>query len=187
MEPNQMYHLYNRGNNREPIFFEDKNYYYFLNKIKKHLLPHVDVLAYCLMPNHFHLQIHTKNNFDFEAYGNALKIMLSSYTRGINVQEGRTGSLFQQHTKKKVATNYGFVCFHYIHQNPIRAGLVRKMEDWPYSSFNSYFKELSDAICNHSLAYELLDLPANSSELYDISYRVINYNESGSTTDSFSS
>lgn len=117
------------------------------------------------------------------AYGNALKIMLSSYTRGINIQEGRTGSLFQQHTKKKVLTHYGFVCFHYIHQNPMRAGLVRKMEDWLYSSFNSYFKELSDTICNRDLAHELLDLPVNSDELYDISCRVINYNESGSTTD----
>ncbi|WP_245827081.1 hypothetical protein [Reichenbachiella faecimaris] len=139
------------------------------------------------MPNHFHLQVYTKNDFDFVAYGHALKIMLSSYTRGINVQEGRTGSLFQQHTKKKILTNYGFVCFHYIHQNPMRTGLVSKMEDWPYCSFNNYFKGLHDTICNHNLACELLDLPIDPSEFYDLSYQVINYNGNGSTTDSFSS
>ena len=58
-EPNQIYHLYNQGNNKEPIFFNKENYLFFLQKMRKHLHPYVDILCYCLMPNHFHWLIYT--------------------------------------------------------------------------------------------------------------------------------
>ena len=53
--PNQYYHFYNRGNNRQPVFFERDNYLYFLRGIKKYLGEAVDILAYCLMPTHYHI------------------------------------------------------------------------------------------------------------------------------------
>ncbi len=53
-----IYHLFNQGNNREKIFFNDENKKYFLNKIRKHILPYADILAWCLMPNHFHLMVY---------------------------------------------------------------------------------------------------------------------------------
>jgi predicted transcriptional regulator len=52
-ESGQYYHIYNRGNNKENIFIEEKNYNYFLEKMKKYLLPITDVYAYCLLQNHF--------------------------------------------------------------------------------------------------------------------------------------
>lgn len=55
-----IYHVYNRGNNSQTIFFTRENYLFFLEKLRKHLLPHLDVLAWCLMPNHFHLMISVK-------------------------------------------------------------------------------------------------------------------------------
>ncbi|MFA5647265.1 MAG: hypothetical protein WC951_03050 [Bacteroidales bacterium] len=54
-EKSHLYHVYNQGNNRQRIFFSRENYLFFLEKIKKHVLPYADVLAWCLMPNHFHL------------------------------------------------------------------------------------------------------------------------------------
>src|SRR5690606_20490648 len=53
----QIYHVFNQGNNRKPIFFDDENYLFFLKKIRKHLLPYTNILCYCLMPNHFHMLI----------------------------------------------------------------------------------------------------------------------------------
>ena len=53
-----IYHIFNQGNNREKIFFNDENKKYFLNKIRKHILPYADILAWCLMPNHFHLMVY---------------------------------------------------------------------------------------------------------------------------------
>jgi len=52
-----IYHLYNRGNNSQKVFFARENYLFFLEKLRKHILPHADLLAWCLMPNHFHLMI----------------------------------------------------------------------------------------------------------------------------------
>jgi len=60
-ETGHLYHIYNQGNNRQKIFFSREHYLFFLNKIKKHILPHADILAWCLMPNHFHLMIYVKD------------------------------------------------------------------------------------------------------------------------------
>lgn len=140
-EENKIYHIYNRGNNQQGIFFNPENYLFFLAKIKIELTPYCKILAYCLMPNHFHLMVYVPVNpsDDFKS-SDGLKlnyvigILLRSYTRAINKQQKRTGSLFQQKTKAKCISqddeNYPRVCFHYIHQNPLRFHIVAKMEDW---------------------------------------------------------
>jgi putative transposase len=56
-EQGYIYHIYNQGNNRQKIFFREENYYFFLQKIKRYILPYADILAWCLMPNHFHLMV----------------------------------------------------------------------------------------------------------------------------------
>ncbi len=58
--PNQVFHIYNRGNNQQPIFFNDNNYLFFLRKINNQLKPISDILCWCLMPNHFHIMINTR-------------------------------------------------------------------------------------------------------------------------------
>ncbi|MGK7392758.1 MAG: transposase [Candidatus Cyclobacteriaceae bacterium M2_1C_046] len=181
MQPNQFYHIFNRGNNKQPIFLKEENYLYFKNKIKKHLLPHIHLLAYCLMPNHFHLLVYVKEDIIPEKFSNDLRIMLSSYTRAINKQEKKTGSLFQQNSKIKLVESsnkskleYPFICFHYIHQNPFKAGLVKKMEEWEFSSLNEYIRDFKDgSICNKELAYLLLDIPVSTKEFINQSYDIV--------------
>lgn len=120
--PNNLYHIYNRGNNKQKIFFTKNNYHFFLQKMKIELKPFSDIICYCLMPNHFHFLISTYNNFDPLQLSNGFKTLLSSYTKAINLQEKRSGSLFQQNSKAKCLTaltnrktnNYGLVCFNYI-------------------------------------------------------------------------
>lgn len=53
--PNLYYHFYSRGNNRQSVFFEPENYLFFLRRFKEYVVPCVDVLAYCLMPTHYHI------------------------------------------------------------------------------------------------------------------------------------
>ena len=185
-ETNHIYHIYNRGNNSQQIFFNHKNYLFFLEKIGKHILPFADILAWCLMPNHFHLMVYinqVKIQIDnimsesIDKYGvkwgttsnvqrnlnKSIAIMLRSYTRAINNQEKRNGSLFQMNTKavcltdnSQIApswfqTNFGTevnipdpeksypqVCFNYIHQNPVKSKLAAKTEDWEFSSYRDY-------------------------------------------------
>ena len=182
---NELYHIYNRGNNRQQIFFKPDNYLYFLNKVRKFLLPHCDILAYCLMPNHFHFLINadsrttsTKIIADKEKniLSEGIRMLLSSYTQAINKQNKTSGSLFQQNTKAKAITKdsnlYDLLCFHYIHQNPMKAKLVEKMEDWVYSSFKDYCGLRKGTLCNQELAFRLLDFDKKT--FYEDSYRIIN-------------
>lgn len=56
-EESFIYHIYNQGNNQQKTFFNKENYMFFLKKIKTHITPYADILAWCLMPNHFHLMV----------------------------------------------------------------------------------------------------------------------------------
>ena len=58
--PDQIFHIYNQGNNRRRIFFTDENYRFFLWKMRAYLLPFGDFISWCLMPNHFHWQFYAK-------------------------------------------------------------------------------------------------------------------------------
>ncbi|MDZ4845451.1 MAG: transposase [Chitinophagales bacterium] len=183
-EPSCLYHVYNRGNNRQEIFFNRENYLFFLRKARTHLLPFCDILCYCLMPNHFHFLISTKEMLPHNQLNNAIGILLRSYTRAINKQENRYGSLFQQDTKAKELLQssggskppddcYPLTCFNYIHQNPMIAGLSPKMEDWEFSSFKDYAGERKGTLCNQTLARQLFDLPNDRNEFYRMSYALI--------------
>ncbi len=133
------YHLYNRSNNNEIVFKSADNYNYFLSKYIKYCSSEVDTIAYCLMPTHFHFLIFVKTN-DTDRLKENLGIMLSSYTKAINKKFSRHGSLFQEHTKSRCVERdkYLLSVLNYIHQNPVRAKLVKRLEDWEYSSYRDY-------------------------------------------------
>ena len=174
LSPETLYHLYNRGNNKQIIFFQERNYDFFKQKALHELSSQVDILAYCLMPNHFHFLISTKAIFDNKKFSDSLRTLLSSYTRAIQKQEGITGSLFQQNSKfKELTTNeYACACFHYIHQNPLKAGLTKRIEDWPHQSFREYWKNES-GICNVIIGGQLLTIPTDAGKFYSESYQMI--------------
>ncbi|CAN5271240.1 hypothetical protein BH09BAC1_BH09BAC1_23240 [soil metagenome] len=178
-----IYHVYNRGNNSQRIFFYQTNYIYFIRKIRESLLPECDILAYCLMPNHYHLLIKPNaqgcqqrssggqtaasrpNTPPLQSLSHKIGNLQSSYTRAVQKQEGLKGSLFQQKTKAKLLSpnawpgiNSTAICLHYIHQNPLKAGLVNRLEDWEYSSFPDYAQLRNGTLCNQKLGFDLTDL-----------------------------
>jgi putative transposase len=131
------YHIYNRGNNKDFIFFENENYLYFLNQFKKHVSPFCEAYSYCLMPNHFHFFIRINESALFEK---GIKNFFISYSKAINKKYNRVGSLFQGRYKASEITTdcYYTTVITYIHQNPVVAGLVKNMEDYKYSSYATY-------------------------------------------------
>lgn len=185
------YHVYNQGNNKESIFFERDNYLYFLAKMKDHLTPHADILAWCLMPNHFHWLIRVHEEYPnkpvlhnkekkVNPLNRAIGTLQSSYTQAINKKYKRTGSLFRTRTKAKSLSeddkgtdNYGINCFLYIHQNPLRAGLVKQLGEWEFSSYRDYVGIRAGILCNIKLARDLFDLPKNPETFKTISQQTI--------------
>ena len=201
--PDEVYHIYNRGNNKQLLFFNDENYLFFLKKINNQIKPICDILCWALMPNHFHLLINAKNEScstrptfggkGMQELSYRIGVLLSSYSQAVNKQNGTTGSLFQQKTKAKslflpsssqqtnkgkATENYLINSMHYIHQNSWRAGLITKIEDWLYSSFPDYAGLRNGTLCNKLLLQELTGY--NIKNFYQDSYKVIDEDIKGS-------
>ena len=138
--PDQYFHIYNRGNNGEDLFKEERNYYYFLQLIERHLLPVCDVLAYCLLKNHFHLLIRTKENQEEKKIISAFSNLFNAYAKAINKAYNRTGSLFQDRFKRIIIEdeNYLINLLIYIHLNPERHEMVEDFRNYKHSSFSHY-------------------------------------------------
>ncbi len=190
-EPGQIYHVYNRGNNKQLIFFSERNYLYFLQKVKAEWKNYADVLCYCLMPNHFHFMLLPNEEgckqimlagkeTNMQNLSKAIGKTLSSYTKAINLQNKTTGNLFQKKTKAKLLSgadhlindfsqkDYLLACFQYIHQNPLKANLVKELQQWHYSSYPDYYHGRNGTICNKSLCCTLLNFTQNDLKSYTI-------------------
>ena len=140
------------------------------------------------MPNHFHFLIRSDERTiatksvadkDKNVLSEGIRHLLSSYTQAINKQNNSTGSLFQQNTKAKPivkgSRKYDQICLHYIHQNPLKANLAKKMEEWEFSSFLDYCGKRNGTLCNKELAVKILDI--NLKTFYEDSYRQICYGD----------
>lgn len=130
------------------------------------------------MPNHFHLLIRPTESGLTEriSFGGKpmqelsyrLGMLLSSYAQAINKQNQTTGSLFQQKTKAKILSetdngtrvSYFEQCFHYIHYNPVAAGIVQNPEEWPYSSYPDYAGLRNGTLCSKEIFYSNTGLNA---------------------------
>ncbi len=132
-----IYHIYNRGVNKAEIFFSDRNYDYFLFKLGAYFRDKATVIAYCLMPNHFHILVKVDNeNFLKEG----LQPFLGAYAKAVNIDQNRVGPLFQGRFQANLITDDGHLleCVKYIHLNPVKAGFVRLPSQWKYSSYRDY-------------------------------------------------
>lgn len=226
IESGYFYHIYNRGNNGQKIFFERENYLFFLRKMKKYISAYASIVAWCLMPNHFHWVVyvhrtaidikrqqnaeaspkkshaltkvqgmtkaretHTLTSSEgmnkFRTLNDSIGILLRSYTRAIQKQEKLTGSLFQKKTKAKVlideikiepaywntafgtlinmpeGKSYLETCIEYVHQNPVYSGLVKKADEWEFSSFNDYLGLRKGKLIDYELLKKERLLPSN--------------------------
>jgi REP element-mobilizing transposase RayT len=145
----EFYHI-NRGNNRDLLFFEERNYHYFLSLYAKHVAPVVDTYAYCLLPNHFHFLVRVKTPEEIEAFriSRTLKVsspsqqfgnLFNAYAKAVNRAYSRTGSLFQNpFGRVNVSSNDHLtylVC--YIHCNPQKHNPSTDFRRWTFSSFQT--------------------------------------------------
>ncbi len=152
-EIGQYYHIYNRGNNKENIFIEEKNYNYFLLKMKKYFVPIADIYAYCLLKNHFHIVLKIKDKEQIaEKYQEKVHLPFSnffnSYSKSINKSYNRTGSLFQEHLQRNRILNENYLkqLIVYVHLNPIKHKFSKTFENYKHSSYQTYLSSKETSI-----------------------------------------
>ncbi len=159
-EPDRYYHLYNRGNNRENIFFETKNYLYFLKLISQHCLPWIDIYSYCLLPNHFHFILKIKNEDHLPIdYKNGKKALhqpfsncFNAYSKAINKSYMRSGSLFQEHLKRIEITSPDYLqnLIIYVNTNPDKHEIAHSF-NYRFSSYQSLITNKNSHICREEV------------------------------------
>jgi len=159
---NSTYHIMLRGINQQLIFEEEEDYIKFLEILKHYqAVSEYKIYAYCLMGNHVHLLMEFFN----EDIGQVFKRIGAKYVYWYNTKYGRKGHLFQDRFKSEPVDDdvYFLTVIRYIHQNPIKAGLRKKVDGYKYSSFQEY-KNKAD-IVDVNYVYEFI--PKNKFEEYN--------------------
>ena len=139
-----LYHIIFKGISRQNIFEEEADYEKLkeiIKKVKGEM--HLELYAYCFMTNHVHLFIKE------EKAGDISKIMtkiLSHYATWFNIKYLRSGILFCNRYKSEPVEDEGYYLslIRYIHQNPLKAGMVTAVGAYPYSSYNEYISGTAD-------------------------------------------
>jgi len=132
-----LYHVLSRGNQGQDIFLDDKDRIDFIDvlaEISERF--EIDVFAFVLMNNHYHLLLRTKN----PNLSKAMQWLGTTYTRRFNLRHFINGHLFQGRFKSILVENDSYLAraSYYIHRNPIRAGIVKRLSDYKWSSYNAY-------------------------------------------------
>jgi putative transposase len=169
------YHIYNRVEQGRKLFHSSQDYIDYLNLFKK-----VDfssccrLIAYCLMPNHYHYLVYIT---DFELFPKKMMFFFNKYLKFLNAARSENGRYFVNRFQEKIIENERYLihlCC-YIHLNPTKAGLVQSPEDWPFSNYLEFIGkrcgELYDKtffeqfIGSHSEYGEFIQLEYDDSEI----------------------
>lgn len=139
----QIYHVMLRGINKQQIFYEKEDYQFFVSLLERYKEPcGYEIYAYCLMGNHIHLLIREGNEV---TTGDIFRHIGSAFVYWYNIKYERVGHLFQDRYKSEPVEDetYLLTVFRYILNNPVKAGLCGKAEEYPYSSAGEYLKGIN--------------------------------------------
>lgn len=160
----EYYHIYNRGNNSETLFYSPENYSYFLELYAKYIVPIANTFAYCLMSNHFHFVVQIKTESEIKTFSelqlfennkrniitdrkpvpsHQFSHLFIAYSKAINKKRKRTGSLFEHPFERRIIENEMYLqnSIAYVHNNPVKAKLVKSVSEYRWSSYNALLTE----------------------------------------------
>ena len=159
--PGNDYHIFNKAIGTDKLFFSEKDYFFFLEKLNRFILPVADILSYCLIPNHFHLLVKIKDFDDLppkikKQKEHPVELLISkvfsnffnSYSKSYNQAHSRQGRLFLYPFKRIIVEDEGYLIYliNYIHRNPIHHGITNSFTSWKYSSYNAILSEKPTSI-----------------------------------------
>ncbi len=157
--PGGYYHIFNRGCDREPIFRSNENYVFLLQRVKKYFEPNiVTVIAYCLMPNHYHFLLRQEGE---KPVGDLIQLVFNSYSKAFNKMYNRKGTLFEGKYKsiRVDEENYLIHLCRYIHRNPLEAGLVSDLKDWAFSNYLEWIDKRKGSLVDRAFVQSRFPSP----------------------------
>ena len=140
------YHITQRGNNREAVFLDDEDSVFYLDALERYKDKYgIKILAYCLMGNHIHIFAVPKRETSLARGIGGTNLL---YTQYINRKYKRSGRLWQNRFFSTIVEEepYLWVVVRYIEQNPVRAKLLKKAEDYPWSSARAHVLGIKDNV-----------------------------------------
>jgi len=149
--PGYPHHVVQRGNNRENVFFEKEDRTKYLSLLNKYAFKwNAPIMAYCLMSNHIHLLTKPLSE---ESLFKMMQGLTLCYTQYINRMYGRTGRLWESRYHSCIVDHdkYLWAVARYIEQNPVRAKMVERAEDYSYSSARAHVNGSEDAVLGEDL------------------------------------
>lgn len=170
------YHLYNRGNQKKPIFIEKNDYSYYLHRLRLAIKKFdFSLICYCLMPNHVHLIVKQNNIIP---PSKLISSIHTSYAMVFNKKYKSVGHLFQDRFKQKIISDdqYMINLIAYIHLNPVLSKICKNPTDYLWSSYKEYAGLSKYPSCDHhlinnygfkGLSFEEFIVSANAIDPYD--------------------
>jgi putative transposase len=158
------HHLYNRGTLKQNVFFDLNDYQYFQERLLHYKLKYeIEILCYCLMPNHFHIFV--RQSKKDKQIGKFIGDLINSYSKTINKKYKKSGVLFEGRTKNKIVydENVFPILVKYILLNPVRAKLCKSFYEYKYSSA----KELLGIAHNNITDKTILNYFVNTDKFKD--------------------
>jgi putative transposase len=162
--PGCPHHIVQRGNRRQTVFFNDQDKATYLELFSDHAVrTGIDVWAYCLMDNHVHF---VAVPLEKTSLAKGIGVTHKKYTRMIHFREGWRGYLWQgRFFSVPLSEQYLYRAMRYVERNPVRAGLVRRAEDYRWSSARAHVLKTKDPLLSENfLIADLADWAAYLAE-----------------------
>lgn len=145
-----IYHVLNRGNFKQQVFHKKLDYQAFIKLIGEALSRYeVALLAYCIMPNHFHMVLKPGQGDELSKF---MHWLMTSHVRRYHRHYDSTGHVWQGRYKSFIiqADDHLLTVLRYVEGNPVRAGLVKSARDWPWSSHGERLGLVSDSLISET-------------------------------------
>ena len=167
--PDTIYHVYNRGNKKDILFYDDEDFHFYLRSLTKYAVETgFDLLCYCLMDNHYHFCCQQKSETSLSKL--ALKLN-TSYAMYFNKKYKQVGHIFQGRYKYKIVNSDRYLSYlsMYIHSNPLDKDTM-PMDEYPYSSYREY-TEGHENLCKHQQVLKIFDNSYLEYYIYSLQFK----------------